>query len=111
MKQLVLVMGLMLLPAAAFAQDGADVCSKIGADTTTAPPTPPPTGKKSKARPDKNANKRMLLSRVVCEVEQTLDAYQQSTEVDDKTLPKLASADFDFKTTVDNKGGLTFSFL
>jgi hypothetical protein len=80
--------------------------------------TPAPTApsdskdkKKDKKSKDKNDNNLMLLSRVVCEVEQALDAYQQSDDVDKGVLPKLATADFDFKTVVDTKGGPTINLF
>lgn len=86
--------------------------------TITAPATPAPTPpsdsndkKKDKKSKNKNDNNLMLLSRVVCEVEQALDAYQQSNDVDKGVLPKLATADFDFKTVVDTKGGLTINLF
>lgn len=78
--------------------------------TMTGTPPPPPADSKKKS--DKNENNKMFLGRVVCEVEKALDAYQQSEDVEDKgVLPKLASADFDFKTVVDTKGGFSINFL
>jgi hypothetical protein len=49
------------------------------------------------------------LALVVCEVENALDTYQQEQESEtdpNKILPKIISADFDFKTVVDTKGSL-----
>jgi hypothetical protein len=84
-------------------------CTLIGAPPA---PTPAPT-KKSKDKKGKvNEDFKMFLSRAVCEVEKALDAYQQGEDVDEKKLlPKLASADFDFKTVVDTKGGFSINFL
>lgn len=86
--------------------------------TVAAPSIPSPTSpseskdkKKDKKSKNKNNNNLMLLSRVVCEVEQALDAYQQSDDVDKGVLPKLATADFDFKTVVDTKGGPTINLF
>jgi hypothetical protein len=78
---------------------------------TNVSPTSAPDAKKSgKDKSDKD--NKMFLGRAVCEVEKALDAYQQSDDVEDKAvLPKLATADFDFKTVVDTKGGFTVSFL
>lgn len=93
----------LFLPGAVYAQDS---------DTCKITEAPPPPGAKKKQEKKSNEDKKMFLSRVVCEVEHALDAYQQSEDVEDKeVLPKLASADFDFKTVVDTKGGFTISFL
>lgn len=88
-----------------FAQLDTDTCQvAIPAGTSGT------TSKKAKDKSPKD--NKMLLGRVVCEVEKALDAYQQSDDVEDKgVLPKLASADFDFKTVVDTKSGFTISFL
>jgi hypothetical protein len=98
------------LLVSAVAQVRSDACSKFGTDAATGA-TDSAQADSKKTMPDKTKDK-VLLSRVVCEVEQALDAYQQSMDVEDKKiLPKLASVDFDFKTTVDTKGGLTVSFF
>lgn len=100
-KSLCFILAL-LGPCISLAQLDTDNC------TVTSPPQAPAAADK---RPDAGAN-TMLLSRVVCEVEKALDAYQQSPEVQDKQLlPKLATADFDFKTVVDTKGGFRVAFL
>ncbi len=104
-KQICLAVAL-LLPSLAYATNDASAC-KI----TETPPTRPPNTKK-KPKGKTSEDNKMFLSRVVCEVEQALDAYQQSADVEDKkALPKIATADFDFKTIVDTKGGFTISFL
>jgi hypothetical protein len=96
----------LLLPYTAYATEDASTCKM-----TETPPTPPPNSNK-KPRGKTSEDKEMFLSRVVCEVEQALDAYQQSADVEDKAaLPKIATADFDFKTVVDTKAGFTTSFL
>jgi hypothetical protein len=75
-------------------------------------PAAPETGKKKPKVNKKAEGNKLLLSRVVCEVELALDTYQQSQEVEnDHTLPKLASADFDFKTVVDTKGGVSINLF
>jgi len=100
----VFLSALLLFPCAALAAEATDPC-KI----TETPPAQPSSAKKPKKS---NEDNRMFLSRVVCEVEQALDAYQQSEDVETKAiLPKLATADFDFKTVVDTKGGFTISLL
>lgn len=96
----------LLLPYMAYAADDANTC-KI----TETPPIAAPNPKK-KVRGKSNENNKMFLSRVVCEVERALDTYQQSADVEEKkALPKIATADFDFKTVVDTKCGFTISFL
>jgi hypothetical protein len=82
------------------------VCSKSGDAVRVAP-----NAKKVKEpKPKTLGDKVVPLTLVVCEVENALNAYQQSPEVTDETrkdvLPKIASADFDFKTVVDTKGQL-----
>lgn len=73
------------------------------------------TSPKTKEKKDKTAepsDKYVLLSEVVKEVENALDAYQADPTLPDKTvLPKLATADFDFKTVSDVKSGINVSFL
>jgi len=97
-------------PCAAFAAIDTTTCKVTETPSTT--PTPPADAKKKPKVKAADAKKMMVLSRVVCEVEHALDAYQQSEDVEDKgVLPKLASADFDFKTVVDTKGGVTINFL
>lgn len=88
----------------AYAAEATNPCQITGA--------PPSAPLPSKQKPKPNEGNKMFLSRVVCEVEQALDAYQQSPDVEEKgVLPKLATADFDFKTVVDTKAGFTISFL
>lgn len=70
---------------------------------------PAPTAKIKKDKKDKYSTlggKVAPLGLVVCEVENALNAYQQSDDVDSKLLPAIATADLDFKTVVDNKGQL-----
>lgn len=94
-----------LLSGAANAQT-TDTC-KI----TEIPPATPSAAAKNQISKSKEDN-RMFLSRVVCEVEQALDVYQQSADVEETgLLPKLATADFEFQTVVDTKDGFTISFL
>jgi hypothetical protein len=94
---------LILLPCLSRAAETEDPCKKYD----TIPATKPEKGKK----PDKNAGQLVPLTLVVCEVEQALNAYQQDPDVQAAKIPKLATADFDFKTTTDIKGGISVSFL
>jgi hypothetical protein len=79
-------------------------------------PAPPAGDKKTKKAKKSKALKDNVvpLSLVVCEVENALDAYEQSPEVADKkskdVLPRILSADFDFKTVVDTKGTVGIGF-
>jgi hypothetical protein len=81
------------------------VCLKNG----EAVQVPPGTKIKEDKSPTALKDQVVPLSLVVCEVENALDAYQQKqdSETDPKKiLPKIISADFDFKTVVDTKGSL-----
>jgi hypothetical protein len=73
-------------------------------------PAAPNAKKIKEPKPKTLGDKVVPLTLVVCEVENALNAYQQSPEVTDETrkdvLPKIASADLDFKTVVDTKGQL-----
>lgn len=63
----------------------------------------PPVAPETKG---KNADELVPLGLVLCEIENALNAYQQSNDVDDETkkvLPKIASAEIDFKTVSDTK--------
>ena len=107
-KQIFLALAL-LCPLAAQAQ-----VARLDTSTCQISGTPPSPPAEAKKKPKKQSNEsnRMFLSRVVCEVEHALDAYQQSEDVAEKALlPGLATADFDFKTVVDTKGGLSINFL
>lgn len=102
----------LLMPSIALAVDQPTSPCTVGVPATVAPtPNSDSGNKKDKKSKNKNDNNLMLLSRVVCEVEQALDAYQQSDDVDKGVLPKLATADFDFKTVVDTKGGPTINLF
>lgn len=112
LKHLALAILLCLLPSLVLAADDTAVCKPTVPTTPAGPPTPPKKGQKPPKEKKGGEPDLHLLSQVVCEVELALDTYQQSTEVEvDHTLPKLASADFDFKTVVDTKGGFTFNIL
>lgn len=68
-----------------------------------------PPAKGQKVKKDKTkafGDKVVPLTLVICEVQNALDAYQQSQDVDENVLPKISAADFDFKTVVDTKGTL-----
>jgi hypothetical protein len=100
--KMVCIAFLVLLPSGASA--GEDKCKQFA--TTPAPPK----GSKKTSKTD-NSNQLVPMPLVVCEVEQALDAYQQDPDVMAAKLPPLATADFDFKTTTDVKGGISVSFL
>lgn len=92
---------------AAPAEQEADKADKmVCVDKDQTAPTAPEGKKAKKAKADSFKDQVVPLALVVCEVENALDAYQQSKDVDDNTLPKILSADFDFKTVVDTKGSL-----
>jgi hypothetical protein len=78
----------------------------LGADQPAAPNpcTQVGAGKKT---PDH----KVLLSRVMCEVEQALKAYQQSEEVAHDILPPLNTVDFQFTTTIDHGTGVELDFF
>jgi len=98
---------LMLLPCFVRAAESHDKCAGLG----KIPALPDKaTAAEKKAFKEKLA-KLIPLDLVVCEVEQALDAYQQDPDVKAAKIPKLLTADFDFKTTTDIKGGISVSFL
>ncbi len=69
----------------------------------------PPPAKGQKVKKDKAkafGDNVVPLTLVICEVQNALDAYQQSKDVDENVLPKISTADFEFKTVVDTKGTL-----
>jgi hypothetical protein len=91
----------------AFATDG------VAQTTTPAPkPKPVPTTKKKPSKPPKPAD-TVVLSGIVEAVELVVDAYntRPETQGPNPTLPPLKTADFDFKTVVDIKGGVSVNFL
>jgi hypothetical protein len=69
---------------------------------------PKATPKAAKAPPKKTD--LVPLSDVVRAVELVIDAYNQRQDVISGTLPPLKTADFDFKTVVDIKGGPSVNF-
>ena len=77
---------------------------------TESSPGGAPSAEQAKKK-DKDKGRLVPLSVVVCEVEQALDAYQQSEQVAKKDLPGLATADFDFKTVVDTKASMGVTFF
>lgn len=68
-----------------------------------------PTGKKEKK--PKDEPQFVPLNLVVCEVQRALDVYQDDKDVKDGKIPKLATADFDFKTVLDTKVGFSINIL
>src|ERR1700743_1327207 len=102
---------LLLLPMTALGAEP-DPCIKLAAAPSTSGPAQP--AKKSKQ--DKTP-KLFPLALVICEVEQALDQYQQDVTASPRPasdiLPKLATAEFDFKTVTDTKitAGVSFFAL
>jgi len=111
MKIGVLVVGLFLLLPLASRADEEDPCKALA----VAPAPPAETGKpakKDKNKKDDLAANLVPLSLVICEVQHALDAYQADPEVDKQhAIPKLLTADFDFKTVVDTKASFGISIL
>jgi hypothetical protein len=116
---------LLIVPFITRAQDapGDDPCKAFVNQPTVSAVVPLDKKAEKKQKKDKKKDQLIPLSVVVCEVEQALDAYQTEVEkalkakqeskdvdVNDKVLPGLATADFDFKTVVDTKatGGIGF---
>jgi hypothetical protein len=112
MRLLVALVGALLcFPALVQAADEpADPCKALVADTQ---PTLPPDAKGKKAKPKKgdNSNNLVPLSLAICEVQRALDAYQDDPTVKRGELPKLLTADFDFKTVLDTKASVGISIL
>jgi hypothetical protein len=75
-------------------------------------PKPAPVAKKKPPKPAKPAD-TVQLSGIVEAVELVVDAYNTRPETQgaNPTLPPLKTADFDFKTVVDLKGGVSVNFL
>jgi hypothetical protein len=74
-----------------------------------AQPVPPSDSKGKKPKPKKD--NLVPLSLAICEVQRALDAYQDDPAVASGELPKLLTADFDFKTVLDTKASFTISIL
>jgi hypothetical protein len=84
-----------------------DVCKPLAAGKM--PVTPP--GQKPK-KPKKNDPPEFVpLDLVVCEVQRALDAYQGDADVKDGKIPKLATADFEYKTVLDTKLSFSINIL
>jgi hypothetical protein len=62
------------------------------------------------AKPKPALEPKVLLTAVVEQVIVALKEYQNDPTVIAGTIPKLLSADFEFKTVTDTKGGFSFSF-
>ena len=108
---LLLLAGLLCVPALVRADDAVvDPCKTLVAESQPAPP-PDTKGKKSKPKKDKDANNLVPLGLAICEVQRALDAYQDDPTVAKGDLPKLLTADFDFKTVLDTKASFGISIL
>lgn len=106
-----LIVGLLCFPTLARAADEAvDPCKVLIGDTQSAPPADA-KGKKPKPKRDNSGNNLVPLSLAICEVQRALDAYQDDPAVAKGELPKLLTADFDFKTVLDTKASFTISIL
>ncbi|MGC2332846.1 MAG: trypco2 family protein [Candidatus Acidiferrales bacterium] len=81
------------------------------AQTPAPAPKPKPVTKPTKKAP--KPSDTVPLANIVQAVELVVDAYNSrpETQPPNPTLPPLATADFDFKTVVDLKGGPSINFL
>lgn len=92
------------------ADEVVDPCKVLVGDSQPTPPSDT-KGKKPKPKKDNNSNNLVPLSLAICEVQRALDAYQDDPTVVKGELPKLLTADFDFKTVLDTKASFTISIL
>lgn len=92
------------------ADEVVDPCKVLVGDTQPAPSSDT-KGKKPKPKKDNTSNNVVPLSLAICEVQRALDAYQEDPTVVKGELPKLLTADFDFKTVLDTKASFTISIL
>jgi hypothetical protein len=90
----------LLLPCIVQAQQAPPATSK------PAPSKPAPKPAKKPAKPPD----RVPLANIVQAVELVVDAYNIRPDVTTGVLPPLKTADFDFKTVVDVKGGPSINF-
>lgn len=108
---LLAITALLLMPAGARADEGDDPCKKLVVAPTPTPPSEKPE-KKDKKKKEDNGKNLVPLGLVVCEVQHALDEYQADPEVAAQhAIPKLLTADFDFKTVLDTKGTIGISIL
>lgn len=108
---LLLFAGLLCLPSLVRADDVVvDPCKALVTENQPAPP-PDAKGKKAKPKKDKDSNNLVPLGLAICEVQRALDAYQEDPTVVKGELPKLLTADFDFKTVLDTKASFGISIL
>jgi hypothetical protein len=106
---LLAITALLAAPLCMRADEGDDPCKALV--VSTPPSSEKPTKKDKKKKEDNNDN-LVPLSLVVCEVQHALDTYQADPEVERQhALPKLLTADFDFKTVLDTKGTIGISIL
>jgi len=108
---LLLFAGFLCLPSLVRADDAVvDPCKALVTENQPAPP-PDAKGKKPKPKKDKDVNNLVPLGLAICEVQRALDAYQEDPTVVTGELPKLLTADFDFKTVLDTKASFGISIL
>jgi hypothetical protein len=111
MKILAVVLVLIfVLPLAARADEGAgsDPCTPLAAGFK---PTQPASKKEKKPPKGDLTGQLVPLSLVICEVQRALDSYQNDPDVKQGAIPKLLTADFDFKTVIDTKASFGISIL
>jgi integrase len=77
------------------------------AQDTPKPKANPPTV--AKAKTDAKSSQTAPLNDAIVAVENVLNNYQSLLDVKSGKLPGLATTDFDFKTVVDTKGGVSIS--
>jgi hypothetical protein len=117
LKYIALTFGLLLLLPTGVRAAETDPCqalANVQPNDDVAPARPGAKTTPKKIKKDKSTGKLVPLALVICEVEQALDDYQgvvtQPLKPETDDLPKLATADFDFKTVADDKltGGIGF---
>lgn len=101
---------LVFLPTGVRAASDEDPCKTLAVSMKPAPAPAKAGTKDAKKREDLTPD-LVPLSLVICEVQHALDAYQDDREVQKGSLPKLLTADFDFKTVLDTKGSFGISIL
>ena len=109
LKSIGFLLCLLISPIMSLAADEPPVpnpCMSIGI-----PNNANPANAKEKPKKDKDRDKKVLLSRVFCEVQHALDAYQSTPDVLKHALPPLSTVDFQFTVTTDKGAGLELDFF
>lgn len=111
MKGILLALAvLVFLPTGVRAAGDEDPCKTLAVSMKPAP-APAKAGTEGTKRKEDLTPDLVPLSLVICEVQHALDAYQGDRDVQKGSLPKLLTADFDFKTVLDTKGSFGISIL